>query len=232
MPNIWSVEVGDCTVIDRGKDCDVMIWDPPWDASILPAGGFARYRSVVAMCDARRLGDTIRTVGRTDIAWQFVWDCCSSWYTRNRPLKRHKSAIWFGDLNDWREDAFFLPKNNPQRVVRNSRGMCLAGDERGTRMSDLYPSPITSLHANGLTHKHSKPIEWLEHILTGIGAERVYDPCAGSGATIVASMRHGIGGSAVDVNAEAGFLTAAHGEPGKSVASVEQMSFDMCDFSF
>lgn len=185
-----SFHVADCTVSDHGHGCDTLVWDPPWDADILPVGGFERYDSVLAFGDGRRAGDVVTMLGAP--TWMFVWDCVSSWYTRNRPLQRYKVCLWYGDVGRWDEDAFFLNKGNPTRKVRNTRGEHTAGDTRGVRMSDLYSHPITSLHSGANTHRHSKPIDWITYLIACTGSARVYDPCCGSGSTAVACKRIGI----------------------------------------
>lgn len=195
---MWSVDLGDSCARDYDTiGADTLVYDPPWELDLVPAGGFERYNSILAFTDARRLRDTVERLGAP--TWSFVWDCVSSWFTRNRPLQRHKLCLWYGPIDRWDSDAFFAPRANPQRTTRNSRGKFVAGDARGVRLTDLYSAPITRLHGAG-GHRHSKPIEWLEYLIACTGASSVYDPFCGSGAAIVAAQRRGVPAVGVDVD--------------------------------
>lgn len=177
--------------------CDTLVWDPPWDAGLSPPDD--AWTHVVAFGDGATIARAYGISGWPPPAWLFTWDCASSWYTQNRPLRRQKNAAWFGPF-PFDVDCFFVPKSNPVRRVSNSRGDHVAGDPRGTRMSDVYQSPITALHGSG--HRHAKPPEWVAYILAGIGARTVYDPCAGGGATAVACAVVGIPSVSVEIDAD------------------------------
>lgn len=194
-----SIVTGDSVLTDycADSDADTLIFDPPWNAMSMPAGGIERFASVLAFCDGRRAADVVGMFGPP--TWVFVWDCSSSWWTPNRPLQRAKLCLWYGDLGRWCGDAFFLPKENPRRSTANTRGSYSAGDTRGTRMSDVYQRPIASLHA-GSAHKHSKPIEWLEYLIACTGSAHVYDPFCGSGAAVAAAARRGVPAIGVEID--------------------------------
>ncbi len=187
---MWSIVTGDSVADDYcPSDADTLFYDPPWDNMQVPAGGVDRVESVLAFCDGRRAADVVRMFGAP--TWVFVWDCSSSWWTPNRPLQRGKLCPWCGDISRWNGDGFFMPKRNRHRVVRNTRGTHLAGDVRGTRISDVYQRPITALHMGG-GHRHAKPIEWLEFLIACTGSRCIYDPFSGSGAGTIAALRRGV----------------------------------------
>jgi len=196
---VWTIFTGDSLAEDyAGENRDTLIFDPPWDKMAIPAGGLERFASVLAFADGRRAGCVISLLGPP--TWVFVWDCVSSWWTPGRPLKRHKLCFWYGDISRWQADAYFSAKRNVARLVRNPRGAHMAGDARGTRLSDLYASPITALHSGAHTHAHSKPVEWLQYLLRCTGATSVYDPFCGSGAAVWVARCAGIPAVGVEID--------------------------------
>jgi len=177
---------GDARLVPPGGDADLVVIDPPWDSpELFRCGSDSPNRIVFA--DGFRAGDAIRENGPP--TWVFVWDCVSSWYTQNRPLKRMKLALWYGRISDYNPDGYLhggpCGKN---RVVTNTRGAYLFEPASGKHLSDVYQQPITSLRA-AQVHGHSKPIHWLCYLLANCSAScsRVVDLFAGSGAVGVAA---------------------------------------------
>lgn len=194
-----SLKLGDGVDALSGTHGGTLFFDPPWDAET----GFdcAAFDVVVGFTDGRNLGRCVQQVGRTDMQWQFVWDCCSCWYTPNRPLKRHKSALWYGPDASFSDSARYnTRKQQPERAVKNSRGEHTAKSQPGTRMadlvgcvcdppvSDMFQSPITALHSADNCHKHGKPMPWIEYIMGGVSRGTVFDPFAGGGAFMMTAM--------------------------------------------
>ena len=160
------------------------IVDPPWDCRHFISAG----RKVV-FCDGSRQQDVIRMYGAPN--WIFTWDCVSSWYTKNRPLRRAKYAFWYGPLSEYVFDgSHYGAPCGVRRSVSNSRGSYVfEPSEHGKHLSDIFSKPITSLHKNG--HKHEKPIEWISMLVANcLGSSSVIvDPFAGSGVTLSACRK-------------------------------------------
>ena len=175
-----------------------LIFDPPWDI----ATEFKMHDSdnILAFCDGYRAGDIVRLFGPP--AWVFAWDCVSSWYTPNRPLRRMKMCFWYGDVAQYRQKGYLFgdPCGKP-RIVTNSRGSYLFTPDTGKMLSDVFSHPITSLHSSS-GHEHSKPIDWIAALIgnTVRDGDIVIDPFAGSGVTMQACRKIGVGwlGSELD----------------------------------
>ena len=161
------------------------IWDPPWDVVIdIPVTG-----ECIAFTDGRRMGDVVEKLGAP--TWCFVWDCGSTWYTPNRPLQRTKLALWYGELTAYQYDGYHLPstKQRSTKTVTNSRSTyTYVPDPRGVHLADLYTDTrITELHAEAW-HAHQKPTDWVTALMGCCSTKDiVYDPCLGSGVSIIAA---------------------------------------------
>lgn len=185
-----TIAHADCREAHLGDGCDTLVWDPPWDARLRPVNGFA-YRSLLAFCDGQTLGRVVDELGAP--TWQFVWDCVTSWVTPGRPLKRHKSCLWYGAIEDYKRDAYRYGPPRQAKSVKNTRGQyTLRFNERGVRVTDLFIEPITRLHGNGRSHPHAKPQEWIDALVLCCGVGAVYDPCAGGGSTLRCGLAHGV----------------------------------------
>tara|TARA_Y100001973_G_scaffold59835_1_gene88090 strand:- start:98 stop:655 length:558 start_codon:yes stop_codon:yes gene_type:complete len=140
---------------------------------------------VLAFCDGYRLRDVLASFG-ADPAWVFVWDCVSSWWTPNRPLRRAKLCIWYGDLAHYNQEGAFYTPSNPRgpRTVSNPRGSYdYEPHPEGRRLSDLFALPITRFHAES-EHSHAKPEEWVRCLVGNTSAGSIADPFAGSGTSL------------------------------------------------
>lgn len=159
------------------------IIDPPWDENVLVPHGARR----IVFCDGHRQRDAIAFHGPP--TWIFTWDCVSSWYTKNRPLRRAKYALWYGIAGEYVADGALHGGDRSHeraRVVSNSRGAYLfQADTRGKHLSDVFSAPITALHSRG-GHKHEKPLEWVMMLIANCLApcSVIVDPFAGSGSTL------------------------------------------------
>lgn len=163
------------------------IVDPPWDADAVVWPGLRK----LVFCDGWRQNGVIRLYGAP--SWIFTWDCVSSWYVRNRPLRRVKFAFWYGPVVEFSDGAVRDGRPpGPPRIVTNTRGSYLhQPDPRGRRLSDLYVEPITRVHQGS---SHEKPLPWLR-LLIGSCLSRcplIVDPFMGSGAAVVAARSIGI----------------------------------------
>jgi hypothetical protein len=171
---------GDSTKIKFGEECPTLFFDPPWDA-MQPT---TRRDNVLAFADGQRLHDVVDIFGAPN--WLFVWDCVSSWYTPNRPLRRMKLCAFYGQIENYNSDGAHYGDAGEQREVFNSRGSyTFKPDPRGKHLSDVFSAPITKLHSDS-EHSHSKPMDWIRMLIANCTTGDVYDPYAGSGTCLMA----------------------------------------------
>ena len=172
-------------ILVGAKDARVVIFDPEWD-DMPPA---IASESVLAFCDGATVGKITERYG--DPTWVFAWDCVSSWYTPNRPLRRMKLCAWYGNVKDYDAHAWHYGEPGEERVVSNTRGSYKhTPDPRGKQLSDVFSAPITREHAEA-EHSHSKPIDWICMLIGNCTKGDIYDPFLGSGTTIVAAQNLG-----------------------------------------
>ncbi|MBU6361154.1 MAG: hypothetical protein KGS46_14160 [Chloroflexi bacterium] len=163
-----------------GEHFQTLIYDPEWNS----APKMDLPDCCIAFTDGQRAADVINYFGAP--AWIFVWDCVSSWYTPNRPLKRGKLAFFYGDISKYNFDGAHYGDAGDARTVFNTRGSYeFVPDARGKHLSDVFSQPITKLHAES-EHSHSKPLDWVKMLIANCTTGIVYDPFAGSGTTLVA----------------------------------------------
>ena len=192
---------GDCTdaaVVARvmnGGCAETLIFDPPWDIeTTTPTNAM----STLAFGDGSTVGQIVDRFGSP--LWMFVWDCVSSWYTPNRPLRRIKVCAWYGDLENYTPDGWHYGDVGEVREVWNTRGAYMYHpDPRGKHLSDVYQLPITKFHADE-EHHHAKPIDWVSMLIGNCTRGDVYDPFSGSGTTIVACERLGRKARAIEIS--------------------------------
>lgn len=177
---------GDSTAnIEFGADCPTLFFDPPWDAGVT----MEKRQDTLAFCDGQRMADIIDMFGAP--AWAFAWDCVTSWYTANRPLKRMKLCLWYGIVSKYDSNGAHYGDSGEIRNVTNTRGTYeFKPDERGKHLSDVFSTPITRLHS-GDEHKHSKPVDWVRMLIGNCTSGDIYDPFCGSGTTIIAAEQLG-----------------------------------------
>lgn len=166
-----------------GSGC--FIWDPPWDADpMVPCAPH------LVFADGFRVGPAIAKFGAP--YWLFTWDCVSSWYTPNRPLRRAKYALSYAGLDEYDFNGSHYGDAGEPRTVTNTRGSYeFQPDPRGKHLSDVFSAPITQREDG--RHPHEKPVDWLRMLIANCrpGASLIEDPCAGSGATLIASEQLG-----------------------------------------
>lgn len=182
--------VGDSTVIDPtqvfGECPQNLFFDPPWDEGILSPSG--DWENVLAFCDGKRASDIIDLFGSP--TWVFVWDCVTSWYTPNRPLRRGKLCFWYGDIENYNFDGAHYGEAGQAKTVTNTRGTYdYIPDQRGKHLADVYQQQITAVHSEGASH--SKPIDWIRLLIGDCVGGDVYDPFLGSGVTLRACEQLG-----------------------------------------
>lgn len=182
----------DLARVDDGAP--TLFFDPEWDAMpSMPARA-----STLAFCDGQRAADVIRLYGAP--TWVFAWDCVSSWYTPNRPLRRMKLCLWYGDLTTYNPDGAHYGNSGEEREVFNSRGSyTFKPDPRGKHLSDVFSLPITKFHAES-EHAHSKPLDWIRMLLGNCSSGDVLDPFLGSGTTLIACEQLGRRCRAIEID--------------------------------
>jgi hypothetical protein len=177
-----STSAKDVARLDISK-CEALIFDPEWDN----APQMKPMRNTIAFTDGQRCGDVVRMFGAP--AWLFVWDCVTSWYTPNRPLKRGKLALWYGDVKGYDFNGAHYGESGEQKTVSNTRGEYLyKPDARGKHLSDVFNMPITQAHADH-DHNHSKPVDWVRMLIANCTQGDVFDPFCGSGTTLIACQQ-------------------------------------------
>ena len=159
---------------------DTLIFDPPWNVEVAQLWA----KNILAFTDGGRIGDAVKMFGPP--TWLFVWDCVSSWYTPNRPLRRIKICVWYGELGRYEFNGAHYGDAGEPRTVANTRGEYeFIPDPRGKHLSDLFSLPITKFHAES-EHSHAKPVDWLKMLIANCTDGDVYDPFAGSGSALIA----------------------------------------------
>lgn len=186
------------------RDNSIVIIDPPWDSPELFAVA-AHAKNKIVFADGKRCGDAVLHHGSP--TWVFVWDCVTSWFTPNRPLKRFKMALWYGDIQSYRQDGahYGHPCGRP-RMVKNTRGDHLfIPDDRGKMLSDLYQFPITQLRRmDGQQFNQSKPFEWVNMLVANCrgGSDHVVDLFAGSGVFMDVAKNNGMRYTGIEIDIE------------------------------
>lgn len=154
-----------------------LLYDPPWDIEI-PA--FPIPREVIALCDGFRAADVVIRFGAP--TWVFTWDCVSSWFTPNRPLRRAKYAFAYFDIDKCNPAAYRFGSAGKPRMVTNSRGTYAYVPDGEKMFSDVYSSPITKKRI----HRHQKPVEWIAYLISTCTTLPILDPFCGSGSAAAA----------------------------------------------
>lgn len=165
-----------------------MIYDPDWDVGlVIPE---YKWTGVIAYCDGYRARDVIEKFGLP--TWIFAWDGFTSWYTPNRPLRRAKLAVWFGNIEEFDFNGAHYGDAGDEREVKNSRGAyTFKPDPRGKHLSDVFSLSLPQLHSDGF-HPYEKPLDWVR-LLVGdcFPGKSVFDPFLGCGNTAIACQRLG-----------------------------------------
>lgn len=171
----------------RGEHPDLLIYDPPYDIEEAWTWPYSAPKALV-FSDFKHMKQAMSVCAMWDHVYQFVWDCCTSWYTPNRPLARHKSAMFCSNDPAWKfDDAVYRDgKERKAKTVSNARGemdyMPLA--DGYVHLQTVYQEPNTKQDSS---HAHAKPLNWLGALMRGAGGSVALDMFGGSGATIIAA---------------------------------------------
>ena len=190
-----STNVGDVARL-LTEPAKSLIFDPEWNDDVPDIRG--EFENTLAFTDGQRAGDVVRRFG--DPAWVFIWDCGSCWFTPNRPLKKSKLCLWYGDVNKYDMNGAHYGDAGEQREVSNSRGSyTFKPDPRGKHLADIFSKPITKVHAE-VEHSHSKPVDWIRLLIGNCTAGDVFDPFCGSGVSIIACQQLGRRGRGIEIS--------------------------------
>ena len=167
-----------------GAQNSALIYDPDWDAII--EFDASAWNTIIAYTDGFRFRDVVDKFGLP--AWVFAWDGCTSWFTPNRPLRRCKFAVWFGNVEDYNFNGAHYGDAGEEREVKNTRGSyTFQPDPRGKHLSDVFQKSLPQLHSDGF-HPYEKPIDWVRMLIGDCFSkhEFIFDPFAGCGNTLIA----------------------------------------------
>ena len=165
---------------------DALFFDPPFNENLRAPKEDYKYRFICT--DGTNMKKSLEKHGAPD--WVFVWDCMNTHYTQgNRPLRRAKYILFYGDIDRYNGTRALLPKKAQvrRRRTKNPKGQYrYRANPEGTQLADVFTQSISELHTNE-DHKHSKPIEWLTCILGNFDPISIFDPTAGSGSSLISA---------------------------------------------
>jgi hypothetical protein len=193
LGDVWimgdhRITCGDGTRPDwiKNKTPGLVVFDPPWDSDCAKSPIAVCSLSTIAFTDCQRMADVVDLFGPP--AWVFVWDCVTSWYTPNRPLKRAKLALWYGELCSYNPEGSHYGEPGEAKTVTNTRGTYdYKPNPKGKHLSDIFSKPITAAHSEGeeSVHKHSKPVDWMRMLFANCSDGTIVDPFSGSGTSLI-----------------------------------------------
>lgn len=180
----------DIETLLNGASPDLLIYDPPYE--IDEAWNWAvEAPAALVFSDFKHVVQSMRVASMYENVYQFVWDCCTSWYTPNRPLARHKTAFYCSNSPYWDFDAAIYQdgKHRSAKTVTNTRGSSNYEplDDGFVHLQTVFQEPNTQ---QDNTHDHAKPIKWLNALMRGAECTTILDLFAGSGATIIAAPKN------------------------------------------
>ena len=153
----------------------------------------------IAFGDAQYQRDVYKLFGAP--LWIFTWDCITSWYVNNRPLRRVKFAFWYGnDYSEYNFDGAHFGNAGKPRTISNPRSTYeFQPDPRGKHLSDLFRYPITK---RGDTVNYEKPLDWIRMLVANClgSCSVIVDPFAGSGVGARACIQLGIPSISVEID--------------------------------
>jgi hypothetical protein len=175
----------------QGDKPRLTLYDPPFEVN--DAWGWLHpAESTIVFCDYKTTSKAAVAGSAYAHCYHFVWDGVTSWYTPNRPLARHKSALVFFNDPKWDFDAaiYHDGKEREAKTVTNTRGASdyqpLAGGM--VHLQTVFQFGNTRVDDAG--HAHAKPAAWVRALMLGCGvktADVVLDQFAGSGSFTLAA---------------------------------------------
>ena len=167
---------------------DLLFFDPPYEVADAWALTVQTEKALV-FTDHKHIREAMGVVLAYPVQYHFVWDTVISWYTQNRPLCRHRSAFYCAQVDGWDADAATCVDGKQRDEHTVVGGQAFAGDYHykplsggRVRVTTLYQQSKTLDEAG-----NGKPVAWIRALLAGAQAREVYEPFAGTGATIIAA---------------------------------------------
>ena len=176
-----------CELALDGKQPDLVVYDPPYDKAdtwtwIVPA------KKALVFTDYKRVREAVATLKNYAVVYQFVWDGVTSWYTKNRPLMRHKTCLFGAHEEGWNFDeaVYYDGKERTAKVVSNTRGATAYKPlgNGAVHLQTVFQQQNTKVEGG---HAHAKPVQWVRALMLGAGGTCVLDQFAGSGTTFIAA---------------------------------------------
>lgn len=170
----------------EGDIPEMCIYDPPYDMDGAWDHCFGAEK-LLCFYDYKNAVKAASIVAQKKYAYQFICNCGACWYTPNRPLAQHKGCYYAANSPAWDFDAavYVDDKKRKAHDVRSPKGLLeyrpLPGGNR--HLSTIFMMPANRQDSS---HRHSKPVAWLQSILAGSGAKTVFDMFGGSGSALIA----------------------------------------------
>lgn len=157
--------------------------------------------AVLAMTDTFYIGATIRRLGAP--TRMFIWDTVSTLSRPNWARQQSRLCLWYGRAGAYRSARYLMSRPAPgefrvreggdrgAEYWRDRRaGTAHTADADWLTLADVYRERLTGLYPAAAGP--AKPVAWLAAMIANCtrGA-RVFDPYAGSGATMEACERVG-----------------------------------------
>lgn len=178
----------DAAAFLSGITPDLLFFDPPYEVAEAWALTVPTEKALV-FTDHKHIREAMGVVLAYPVQYHFVWDTVISWYTQNRPLCRHRSAFYCAQVDGWDADAATCVDGKQRDEHTVVGGQAFAGDYHykplsggRVRVTTLYQQ-VKTLDEAG----NGKPVAWVRALLAGAQAREVYEPFAGTGATIMAA---------------------------------------------
>lgn len=167
---------------------DLLVLDPPYEMVDAWTWTLPTDKALV-FTDHKHLREAMGVVLGYPNQYQFVWDTVISWYTKNRPLCRHRSAFYCATAPDWDADRAVIRDGKHRKDKTVIGGQAFAGDyhyqplpDGQVRLTTIYQQANTLDEAG-----NGKPVAWLRALLSGADAKIIFEPFAGTGTTIIAA---------------------------------------------
>lgn len=165
----------------------LLVYDPPYE-NLDAWGYYYPCNKAIVFTDFKYIKRAMSICSLYDVNYQFIWDNCTSWYTPNRPLARHKSAIFCSNDKHWDFDSAIYQdsKSRKSKTVTNTRGELdyVPLSNGFVHLQTVYQEPNSKQDSG---HAHSKPLKWINSLMRGAAENIILDLFAGSGATIMAA---------------------------------------------
>lgn len=167
---------------------DMLYLDPPYEIEAA-WGWIVGAPKALVFTDHKHIREAMGVVLKYPVIYHFVWDTIISWYTQNRPLCRHRSAFYCSNEPGWNADACTYVDGKEREEKTVIGGQAFAGDYHYQPLSGGRVR-VTSVYKQGKTLDEAgngKPVAWTRALLNGADARVVFEPFAGTGATIIAA---------------------------------------------